>query len=145
MAAKPIEQQVAELTPQQRMSLGKIFKWYLVTLILLVAIGVSLVVGLYVYYDSAADAAELKHDAVQLHIALNEGLGEFDLSLYDKSQQYLDEYFDMEQMKSSALLIGSGFSFVGVLVLYLVVKLKYPYFSEQKYFYVRKMEKQQNQ
>ena len=145
MATKPIEQQVAELTPAQRNNLGKIFVGYLVSLILLIAIGLGVGVGMFLYYDEAADEAEMKMDAIDLEIDLNNRLGIIDTDLYDEQEEYTDEYYDMKEMKSLSLIIAPGIAFVGILVLVLVVKFKFPYFSEKKYNYVKKMEKLQNQ
>ncbi len=145
MAKKPIEQQVAELTLEQKSNMGKIYKKYIIWLIAIFLVGVLVGIGISAEASINEKRAKDKHDKIQTQIELNEATNKYDFSLFDESLEALDEYYDAKQRKNSALVTGSAISFFGVLGVYFIFKKKYPYFSERKYAYLKKLEKNTSQ
>ena len=141
MSKASTEQQIAALTPEQKRSMGTIYKKYIVTLLLIALAGVFIIAGLFVGATIREGNAKVRYDAIQTQIELNEMTNTYDASLFDESSEALDEYYDMKQQKNLSLVIGSGVVVVGVLVTYGIFKKKYPYFSEKKYTYLKKQNK----
>ncbi len=140
-----IEQQIAELTPEQKNNMGKIYKRYIICLISVFLIGVLVGIGIFAKASINEKKAKDEHDGLQTKIELSEITHKYDTSLFDESSEALDEYYDAKLLKSSALAIGSAISLIGILVVFIAFKKKYPYFSEKKYSYLKKMEKNAGQ
>jgi len=49
--------------------------------------------------------------------------------------------YDIIEQKYLSIGIVAGVGFVGLLIIYFIFKRKYPYFSEKKYAYLKKMKK----
>jgi hypothetical protein len=144
MSKVSIEQQIAELTPEQRNNMGKIYKKLILSLIAVVLVGVLVGVGLFVEASIRLEKAEEKHDRISTKIELNTASNSYDFSLYDEQKEALNEYYDIKQERPVSLVIGTGISFIGVVAVGLVFKAKYPYFSEKKYSYLKKMQNNAN-
>lgn len=141
---KTIEQQIAELTSEQKNSMKKIYRKYLISFFSVILVGVILIVGIYLYAAEPAKEAKAKYDELSEQIdILSDDDWNLDASremfeLMEKRGEYFDEYHDMKRLKSSSLGIGGGVGFIGLLVVILIFKKKYPYFSEKKYLYMKK-------
>ncbi|MBO5870634.1 MAG: hypothetical protein J6Q89_07795 [Clostridia bacterium] len=136
-----LEQRVAELTPEQKSNMGKIYKNYIISLLSVILVGVLLTIGLFLEGSIKEERAKDEYDKIQTMIELNETNNKYDFSLFDESLEALDEFYDMKQKKNLSFVIGSGVTFFGVLAVYFIFKIKYPYFSEKKYTYLKKLEK----
>lgn len=145
MSKPSIEQQVAELTPEQRNRMGTVYKKYLITLLLVALAGVLVTIGLFVEANIRETIAHNRHEALQAEIELNEMTNTYNAALFDESQEALDEYYDSKQQKGLSLMIGSGVMLGGLVITYGIFKKKYPYFSEKKYAYLKKMTKNGSQ
>ncbi len=108
MAKMPIEEQVAQLTPEQQDKIVKIGKIGLV---------IELIVGIPWFIILALGA----------WVTINPPLG-FDYSNYDRLH-----------LGWNMLFFTGVICFVGMLVF---MKIKYPYYSDAKYRYIKKMRKQ---
>ena len=139
-----VEQQVAELTAEQKSNMGKIYKKYILSVVLVALAGVLIAIGLFVEAGIKEEKAKDKYDGIQIQQELNELTNEYDFSLFDESIEALDAYHDAQRQKDTCLMIGSGVAFFGVLTVYFVFRKKYPYFSEKKYACLKKMERAQN-
>ena len=144
MSKVSIEQQIAELTPEQKNNMGKIYKRLIVSLVAVVLVGVLAGVGMFVEASIREEKAKEKHERITTKIELNAADNTYDFSLFDEQKEALNEYYDIKESKTSTLVIGSGISFLGVVVVGLVFKVKYPYFSEKKYSYLKKMQNNAN-
>lgn len=140
MAKKTIEQQVAELTPEQKGNLEKIYQKYLKALMVIVLAGVVLAVGIFVYAVVMENQAKDTHEAIQATFALNAQQKGYDASMHDESAKWLDTYHNMKLLKPAAFAIASIAVLIGICILCLIYKVKYPYFSEKKYLYIQRME-----
>ncbi len=145
MGKVSLEQQIAELTPEQKNNMGKIYKKYIIFLISILLVGVLVGIGIFAEASINEKKAKDKHDKIQTLIELNETTNKYDFSLFDEDLEALDEYYDAKLRKNSALVIGSAIAFFGVLGVYFTFKKKYPYFSEKKYTYLKKLEKDSGQ
>lgn len=141
MSKISIEQQIAELTPEQRNAMGNIYKKYVISLIVVFLLGVLAAVGMFVEASIREGQANDELDKIQTMIALNEITNKYDFSLFDESSEALDEYYDAKHDKNWAPAKGSAVSFFGVLIVIIIFKKKYPYFSEKKYTYLKKAQK----
>ncbi len=140
MNHKSIEQQIAELTPEQKSNMGKIFKREIIS-IAAVLIGFIVIAGsIFAYASIKEKQAKVEYDTIQAQIEFNTTIHYHDLTFYDKSEELFDEYYDMKQLKTDSLMVGSGVSLAAVLVICAIFKVKYPYFSEKKYKYLKKTE-----
>ena len=140
---RKLQEQIAEMTEEQKNNMGKIYKKYVLSIVLVFCVGILIALGLFAEASIREEKAKEKHNRIQAQIELNEQTNEYDFSLFDESSNALDEYYDMKQQKNLSLVIGSGIAFFGVLITYFIFKRKYPYFSEKKYNYLKKMEKNQ--
>ena len=140
---RTLQEQIAEMTEEQKNNMGKIYKKYVLSIVVVFCVGILIALGLFAEASIREEKAKEKHDRIQAQIESNEQMNEYDFSLFDESSNALDEYYDMKQQKNLSLVIGSGIAFFGVLITYFIFKRKYPYFSEKKYNYLKKMEKNQ--
>ena len=132
MSRKPIEQQVAELTPEQKNNMGKIYKKYSISIVSILLIFFILVIAMFAYASSKEKQAKTRADMI-----LENNI----FSSYDEREELLEEYYDAKQLKPLTLIVGGGVSLAAIVVVCLIIQRKYPYFSEQKYKYLKKMEK----
>ena len=136
--AKPIEQQIAELTIEQRNSLPKIYKKYLICLGCIVLAGIIVLVSMFAVVSMKLEKAQERYERLETQQALNEMNGTFDFALSDEKLEAMDEYYDMIPLKPLSLCVGGAIILIGTLALFLIFRLKYPYFSEKKYTYLKK-------
>ena len=141
MSNLPIEQQIAELTPEQKNAMGKIYKKYAISIIAVLLLCVIAIVVLYAQASTKEEQAKEEYDIIQTKIALYEQAKRYDLSLYDESMKALDEYHDAQQAKYFVLVAVSVVGILGILAVMFIFKKKYPYFSEKKYAYLKKIQK----
>lgn len=140
-----IEQQVAELTPEQKNNLLKAWKKYVKISIAIVVLMFIALIGMYVEAGIRVEEANDKYERIQTQIALNEYNGGYDSSLYSARYDAWDELYDAKQDQNRAFIICGGAGFVAALVTLFVFKKKYPHFSEKKCRYLKKMEKKANE
>ena len=134
MSKKPIEQQVAELTPEQKSKMGKIYKGYLIATISVLLASVIAIVVLYSGASIRCEQAKEKYDRLEAQSLYN-------INLFDERMEAMDAYYDAKIDKGVALMIGGGIGSVCLLAVAIFVKVKYPYFSEKKYTYLKKQQK----
>ena len=138
---KPIEQQVAELTPEQRGNLGKAFKLMIMLIIISLLIGILTGLVFYAENKEQEKIAKEKYDETQAKIDEASENNIFDLSLYDDNLEAMNEYYDKKNKTYRGVVYGgivaSGCCFASAFYM----NYKYPYFSEKKYFYLKKLEK----
>ena len=143
MSNKTVEQQVAELTQEQKNNMGKIYKNYVFSLISVVLVGVILIIGIFAYASIEGEKAKDRYDAYQTSQEIREQTdklqGKFTVYGIGEGMELLDEYYKFERLKPLALVIGGVVVMIGVIIVYLVFKNKYPYFSEKKYKYLKKL------
>ena len=145
MSKISIEQQIAELTIEQKNNMGKIYKKYLISIISIFLLGILAGVGIFAEASIKAERAKEEWDRLEAISDFNEANNIYDSSLSRKTIDAIDEYYDAEQEKSGGIAAGSAVSLLGVLLTFAVFKKKYPYFSEKKYEYLKKMQKNSNQ
>lgn len=134
-----IEQQITELTPEQRNNMGKIYKKYVISLVSLVIIGVLLSLVIFAAASIKEERAENRYDRYQTELAINP----YDFSLMEASSDAFDEYMDIAENKYLSFVLGGSFILLGCFVVYFIFKIKYPYFSEKKYSYLKKIQNNQ--
>ena len=143
MSNKTVEQQVAELTQEQKNNMGKIYKNYVFSLISVVLVGVILIIGIFAYASIEGEKAKDKYDAYQTSQEIREQTDKLQgkITVYGigEGMELLDEYHKMKLLKPLSLVIGGVVCMIGVIAVYLIFKKKYPYFSEKKYTYLKKM------
>jgi len=139
--AKTLQEQIAELTEDQKNNMGKIYKKYVISIAVILVISICTIVGLLVTGSIREEKAKEKYDRIQTQIAMNERLNIHDFSLLDESSEASDAYYDIIEQKYLSIGIVAGVGFVGLLIIYFIFKRKYPYFSEKKYAYLKKMKK----
>lgn len=135
--AKPIEQQVAELTNEQRSSIKSIYKKMVIVEICCIIIGLIISACSFVFVAVKAEEAKDRYEMLETQQALNEMNGTFSFALSDEEMEAMDEYYDYKGIQIFSLLPGLGLSLIGIIVSYCIMKAKYPYYSEGKYKYLR--------
>ena len=135
---KPIEQQIAELTEEQKANLKPLYKKY--GIILLSILGICAILGTigYLYTSSLVNEAEEKYNDLCYATELNADLGIIDLDLMDEHHEAMDAYFDLLPFTYAPIGAAGLLLIIGVLVTYFVFKKKYPYFTEKRYTYLKK-------
>lgn len=131
-----IEQQVAALTDEQKANMGRIYKRYVTTLLSIVAAVVIVAVAVFVCITLKIDEVQNKREALAISMQLDPLNS---LSLFDESSALLDQYYDLQQWKSYVLILAGVTALMAVLIVFVIFKKKYPYFSEKKYTYLKKM------
>lgn len=135
---KPIEQQVAELTIEQRNSLKEIYKKFTMSAIIVWVIAFLVGAGLFANFTVKAEEAKDRRDSIQTQIDLNETTFTLNFDLYDELHEAEDEYYDMQGKKPLAFFALGGILLIGIGTVCGIFKSKYPYFSEKKYSYLKK-------
>ena len=135
MAKQSIEQQVAALTEEQKNNLESIYKKYHRCLIFILIGALVLTLGLYCFFSVREAEAKDRYDAATASLLMSDS---YNSPSYKTSYELLDEYFDAKELTSLAFVIGPAALLVAELIVILLFKQKYPYFSEKKYRYVKK-------
>lgn len=141
---KTMEQQITELTTEQRNNLGKIFKKLMISYTVIISLGVILSIGLLLFSTMKAGHAKSQYDAIQNQLDYNQRNNIYNLDLFDESSALFDEYLDWIEFRPLSVTVVAIIAIVAVLITLLIFKIKYPYFSEDKYLYLRKIEKKNN-
>ncbi len=134
--AKPIEQQVAELTNEQRNSIKSIYKKAVIAEICCIIIGLIISACSFVFVAVKAEEAEDRYNKLDAQVSMNP----FDFDLRDEWLDAMDEYHTYEDkgIKILSIVPGLILAFVGIIASLCIIKAKYPYFSEKKYTYLKK-------
>ncbi len=135
---KPIEQQIAELTYEQKNSLKDIYKKFLTSFIVVWVIAFLVGAGLFITFTVKAQEAKDRYDYLQTKIDLHAANYNWDFDLYDEKMDAFDEYYDMQEKKPLAFFAGGAVLALGLVLVLGIFKSKYPYFSEKKYSYLKK-------
>lgn len=142
MSKNTIEQQVAELTNEQRLTVMSIGKKYRLSLLPAIFISIIAVIVSVCFLAESKDISE----SIESYQYLRE-LSMEDLN-FTKAFEYsetIDELFDKKDECSKAatttLIIGGITGIVYIIGTILFFKTKYPYFTEGKYEYLKKLEK----
>lgn len=130
---RPIEMQVAELTPEQRKKLPKIYTTSVIAVVVPVIVLVLVVFGLF------ARGFELREEAV-LHTEMID-MGVYDFTEYDEFYEKMDEADAMIETAFIVSGVGAVFLIVYVLIFNVAIYKRYPYYSEKRYFYLKKLKK----
>lgn len=145
MDKRPIEQQVAELTPEQRNNMGKVFKTYVISLVsILLLFGIA-VVALLTFSNAREKEAKEKYDEVQAIVDSFEQKGKYNPNAYEALELAMDNYYDIREGKALNLMVISIIALFLYLLAIIIIKKKYPYFSDKKYTYLKKLQKASRQ
>lgn len=144
MSKVSIEQQIAELTPEQKANMGKLFKKYIAGIVVVCLVAILAAGGLFVETSLRLEKAEERYERISTEIELNAENNTYDLSLFDEKREALDEYYDIKEERLNSLYVGCAIAFFGVIVIEVIYRKKYPYFSEKKYAYLKKMQNNAN-
>lgn len=135
---KPIEQQIAELTHEQRNSIKGIYKKYIVVYVAVLVIGIIVSAVSFMFVSMKLEKAEERYERLAIQQEINEKNGTFDFELSDEKTEAMDEYYDLKPIRIFSLLTGPIVILIGTGVIFGIFKSKYPYFSEKKYTYLKK-------
>lgn len=116
---KPVTQQVAELNESQRKMLPKIF-WTGIIIVLI--LGVLYLSQFFVFYILSENA-----------------WNSVNISVHGVNSEAFSQYVDIQQMREIVYYSSSAFLLVYAVAQWIFVKIKYPYYSDKKYFAYRKM------
>lgn len=133
---RPIEVQVAELTEEQKQKIPKIFWMHLI--ITIVIIGAHLISGLFCVINVEAAKAELRSiEARRATASLWESLS------LTKEWLAASDRYDVAMQTLTTVGIGTAVAgIIAVLGVQLYITKKYPFYSEKKHFYLRKIARQ---
>lgn len=102
-------------------------------------VGILLIFGVYTYANIKGKEEKERYDAYKVSQEVKKQVDELqgNITAYSMKEEtkLADECYNMERLKALSLVIGGCLTFVGILVVYLMFKKKYPYFSEKKYKY----------
>lgn len=130
---RPIEQQVADLTADQKQKLGKIFWTQLIVVILLVATCLTIIVcGSITIHQ-----ANTELDQLQFQIDMEDPL-EYNAALHDQYWVAWDKLDAAWEFYPILLIVYGAIAMAALVIMMVVTAKKFPYYSEKKYFYVRK-------
>ena len=137
---KTIEQQVAELTPEQRGSLKKIYKRTFVAELIVAGIALFACLAMFIFLgiETAEAKEEMEYYQTQIEIEENMPGFHFDFELHEEYQEAMDEYYDLKQITNIGYIAIGLFAILAIVGIAVFVKTKYPYFSEAKYRYCKK-------
>lgn len=135
---KTIEQQVAELTFEQKNTLKEIYKKFAISVLIVWVVAFLVGAGLFVNFTVKAEEAKDRKESIQTQINLNKMSFNFNFDLYDELYEAEDEYYDMQEKKPLAFFALSGILLIGFGIVLVTFKSKYPYFSEKKYSHLKK-------
>jgi len=171
MENKTMEQQIAELTPEQKASMGGIYRMYVICLAVMAIAALLVGGGLFLHFNGEANEIGKRIEALEGMREVAEANAEVEAKLSDKlhneitggeldtvdmkvavaSMEYTGKIRDLQDEKSSmqqnryrALMITGAALLVLLVAVIIIFKVKYPYFSENKYEYMKKMQKKQN-
>jgi len=143
MSQMTMEQQIASLTPEQRASMKPIYRRYALCLVASIVLAVVVTVVLFLIFRAELAKAEEEYDrldrAVELEEQKQEMFGGFiDLDLLAAHSDAMEHYFDCKGRTFVPFIIGGFMLFALALVVMVVFKVKYPFFSEKRYGYLKK-------
>ena len=130
---RPIEMQVATLTPEQRAKIPKIFKTALVLCLVPLFIFLLTVIATYARVFELREEAELHSEMIDM--------GVYDFTAYDEYYDMLDEVDKANETAFVVTVAGAISIIVYVLVVNLVISKRYPFYSEKRYYYLKKLKK----
>lgn len=130
---RPIEMQVAELTPEQRKKLPKIYTTSIIFCVVSVLILAFALTGIGVRIFELREEAELHAELIDM--------GVYDFTEYDEYYDKMDEADAMIETFFTVAAVGGAFMFALVLTFNVVISKRYPYYSEKRYFYLKKLKK----
>lgn len=135
---RTIEQQIVELTFEQKNNLKEIYKKFAISVAIVWVIAFLVGAGLFVSFTVKAEEARDRKESIQAQIDLNKMSFNFNFDLYDELYEAEDEYYDMQGKKPLAFFALGGVLLIGFGIVLVTFKSKYPYFSEKKYSYLKK-------
>lgn len=116
---KPVTQQVGELNESQRNMLPKIFWTGIIIVLILAVLYLSQFFIFYILSENAWNSAN-----IQIHGGNSEAFS---------------QYVEIQQMREIVYYSSTAFLWVYAVAQWIFVKIKYPYYSDKKYFAYRKM------
>ena len=138
---RPINIQVEELTKEQKDNICKVYRWNMLVSVSAIILGVILVVFSSICYFQRESAYEEYEDATAtLYSSVN-------LNVKSKTGELYKDYLEASEKFEFAILltlITSVILFISVLSVTILIKKKYPYYSEQRYNYINKKRKRRN-
>ena len=138
-----IENQVAQLTEEQKRNMGKIYKKYTISLCSIFVITVITAVFAYFYFGAQAEKAADRYEAMKTQNELQQMQAEMTGSFYvpPANTSTLVAYYDLLQDQGISIMVIGIIGLICEFAVYLIFKKKYPYFSEKKYKYLKKQNK----
>ena len=129
---------MAELTYEQKSSLKDIYKKFLTSFIIVWVVSFLVGASLFVTYAVKAEEAKNEYNYIETQIVLGEANSNWNFDLYDKKYEAFEEYNDMNGKKPLAFFAAGAVLLIGFGLVLGIFKVKYPYFSEKKYSYLKK-------
>ena len=138
----PIEEQVSQLTKEQRDNIPKIRK-QLISVIAIFAIACILLgaVASLAYTLKANNALTQFKATMKELLETDDNLKRFELLV--KQNEYLEVYEQSLKVGHYPLVFAAVGILIGATIIIMVFNKKYPYFSEQRYSYIRKEDTQE--
>ncbi len=126
------------LTPEQKESIRPIYRKYMallisVILVFLIAVTASIIISSYMAQDAKATYDTL--------VELTENSYSYDASLWAERSEAFDEYFRIKSLGNTVCLVIETLTLVCIIILRIIFKKKYPYFTENLFYYMKKQEK----
>lgn len=134
---RTMQEQVAELSYEQKLSIMKIRKCAVIFeafLMVILVVALALTVFFHIQAADAKDEAD-RIDTMRKLDAIN---GKFSLNSFDEWEEAFDRYCDMQDAGMYTMLIGGVVLVLGGVGELVYIKTKYPYYSDKKYKYIKK-------
>ncbi|MBR5239294.1 MAG: hypothetical protein IKW04_01795 [Clostridia bacterium] len=147
---KTLEEQIAELTPEQKSNMKTIYKKYFCCTTCICIIFVIIMIAGFGYFSKEEQKAKAIYDykvtTIELDNQFKEQLAEINGEMYIGPNSYevpevaaaREKYQNMSLAKFGTLVVGGAIGLVSTLAVFCIFKKKYPYFSEKKYKYLKK-------
>ena len=126
------------LTLEQKASIRPIYKKYITLLLSVFLVFVLAMAASIVISSNTAKDAKAKYDML---VEQTENSSFYNASLWEQRSEAFDEYLRIRSLGTTAFLTIDVLALIYVIVLRVVFKKKYPYFTEDLFYYMRKQEK----
>jgi len=145
MSKKELMHEVEIMTTEERKSLRKIYKRYIIAISLVIALGVGLMIGIFSYAQSKQTEAKQNYYTYKEHIKYNASQNKLDYSMYEQAFDSVDEYFNMQKLKGYSAIILFVAVIAGAVSIWVLFRKKYPEFGVRKCSYLVDLEKEEAQ
>lgn len=135
-----VHRQIASLTPEQLGNMKKIYKKYILSFVAVFLIGLIAGLSFFLVFHAKQEQAKARWDALEAEHDSYEQSGLIGMATTTSMDTLnaIDEYYNMKETKTNAFIITPAIWLVGIAIVALIFKAKYPYFNEKTYFYLKK-------